>query len=129
MKSLSFLLLLPIMVLACQKNAPHTEGMQKQLRHVVMFKFKDSTTTADIQKVEAAFRALPLQIKEIKSFEWGTNNSPENLAQGFTHCFFLTFASEADRAIYLPHPAHKAFGAVLTPYLDKVLVLDYWAKQ
>jgi hypothetical protein len=41
--------------------------------------------------------------------------------------FFLTFTSEADRAVYLPHPAHKAFGAVLGPYLDKVLVLDYWA--
>jgi hypothetical protein len=67
------------------------------------------------------------QIKEIKSLEWGTNNSPENLNQGFTHMFFLTFKSEADRAIYLPHPAHKAFGGVLGPHLDKVLVLDYWA--
>ena len=94
-----------------------------------MFKFKDSASAEDLKKVETAFRALPAQIKEIKSFEWGINNSPENLAQGFTHCFFLTFASEKDRAVYLPHPAHKAFGAVLTPFLDKVLVLDYWAEQ
>ncbi len=129
MKSLSFLLLLTTMMLACQPTASNTEGGQKQLRHVVMFKFKDNTSTADIQKVEAAFKALPSKIKEIKSFEWGTNNSPENLAQGFTHCFFLTFASEADRAVYLPHPDHKAFGAVLTPHLDKVLVLDYWAEK
>lgn len=99
---------------------------QKQLRHVVMFKFKDGTTPDDIKKVEEAFKALPSKIKEIKGFEWGTNNSPENLNQGFTHCFFLTFNSEADRATYLPHPDHKAFGAVLTPFLDKVMVLDYW---
>ena len=129
MKSLSFLLLLTTMMLACQPTASNTEGGQKMLRHVVMFKFKDSTSTADIQKVEAAFKALPSKIKEIKSFEWGTNNSPENLAQGFTHCFFLTFDSEEGRAAYLPHPNHKAFGAVLTPHLDKVLVLDYWAEK
>jgi hypothetical protein len=101
----------------------------QMLRHVVMFKFKDNTTPAQVKEVEDAFRALPSKIKEIKGFEWGTNNSPENLNQGLTHCFFLTFASEKDRGIYLPHPAHKAFGAVLTPYLDKVVVLDYWAKD
>jgi hypothetical protein len=101
----------------------------QMLRHVVMFKFKDNTTPAQVKQVEDAFRALPSKIKEIKGFEWGTNNSPENLNQGLTHCFFLTFASEKDRGIYLPHPAHKAFGAVLTPYLDKVVVLDYWAKD
>lgn len=102
--------------------------MDKALRHVVLFKFKDGTAEADIQKVVDAFIALPSKIDVIKSIEWGTNNSPEGLDQGFTHCFFLTFASEADRDIYLPHPDHKAFGAVLGPHLDKVLVVDYWTK-
>jgi Stress responsive A/B Barrel Domain len=101
----------------------------KMLRHVVLFKFKDGTSPADIAKVETAFKNLPSKIKEIKAFEWGLNNSPENINQGFTHCFFLSFASEADRSVYLPHPDHKAFGAVLTPYLDKVLVIDYWADK
>ena len=100
----------------------------KTLRHVVLFKFKDGTAATDIKKVEDAFRALPSKIKEIKSLEWGINNSPENLNQGFTHCFFVTFSSEKDRAVYLPHPDHKAFGKILSPYLDKVLVLDYWAQ-
>ena len=102
--------------------------MDKSLRHVVLFKFKDGTAEADIQKVVDAFTALPSKIDVIKSIEWGTNNSPEGLDQGFTHSFFLTFASEEDRAIYLPHPDHKAFGAVLSPHLDKVLVVDYWTK-
>ena len=99
---------------------------EKLLRHVVLFKFKDESTPEDIQKVEEAFSALPAAIPEIKGYEWGTNNSPEGLNDDFTHCFFLSFASEEDRAIYLPHPAHKAFGAVLSPHLDKVLVVDYW---
>lgn len=126
MKLLTFTFLLTTLMLGCQ-TPTNAEGSEKLLRHVVMFKFKDSTSAEDIKKVEAAFRALPTQIKEIKAFEWGTNNSPEKLDNGFTHCFFLSFASEADRAVYLPHPAHKAFGAVLTPFLDKVMVLDYWA--
>src|SRR5262245_60788891 len=65
----------------------------KTLRHVVFFKFKDTATPAQIKQVEDAFRALPSRISVIKEFEWGTNVSPENLNQGFTHCFFLTFSS------------------------------------
>lgn len=104
------------------------QGPPKILRHVVMFKFKESSTAADVKKVEEAFVTLPKKIKSIKSIEFGTNNSPENLNQGFTHCFILTFKSEKDRDDYLPHPDHKAFGKVLGPHLDKVMVLDYWAK-
>jgi hypothetical protein len=102
---------------------------KKLLRHVVIFKFKDSASAADIKKVEDAFCELPSKIKQIKAFEWGKNNSPENLNQGFTHCFFVSFASEKDREIYLPHPAHQAFVEVLKPHLDKALVIDYWAEK
>jgi Stress responsive A/B Barrel Domain len=101
----------------------------KLLRHVVLFKFKETSSADDVKKVEDAFRALPSQIKEIKGLEWGKNNSPENINQGFTHCFFVTFKSEKDRDNYLPHPAHKAFGKILGPHLDKVLVIDYWADK
>lgn len=100
-----------------------------KLRHVVMFKFKEESTEDDIQSVVDALANLPNEIPEIKGFEWGTNNSPENLNQGFTHCFTLTFDSEEGRAAYLPHPAHKAFGGILGPHLDKVMVIDYWTKD
>lgn len=99
---------------------------EKQLRHVVLFKFKESATPEDIKKVEEAFAALPSKIPEISDFEWGTNNSPEGLDKGFTHCFFLTFDSEEGRSVYLPHPDHKAFGGVVGPVLEDVLVVDYW---
>ena len=97
------------------------------LRHAVLFKFKDTSSPEDIKKVEDAFRALPSKIKEVAGLEWGTNNSPENLNQGFSHLFFVSFKTEKDREVYLSHPAHKAFVEVLGPHLDKVLVLDYWA--
>jgi len=99
------------------------------LRHTVFFKFKEGTTLAQINEVEDAFSALPSKIEQIKGYEWGLNNSPEGLNKGFTHAFFLTFETEEDRAVYLPHPHHKAFGAVLAPYLDDVFVVDYWTKK
>ncbi len=120
----AFSILLMFIAMTTVSHAQPAAG--KVLRHVVLFKFKDGTTAADTKKVSDAFLALPSKIKEIKSLEWGTNNSPEALNQGFTHCFFVPFSSEKDRAIYLPHPAHKAFGDILHPYLDKVLVIDYW---
>ena len=98
------------------------------MQHVVLFKFKDDAKPEDVKKIEVAFNALKSQIKEIKALEWGLNNSPENLNQGFTHCFLVSFASEKDREIYLPHPKHKEFVALLGPVLDKVLVIDYWKK-
>jgi hypothetical protein len=127
-KYFSFLLLLisTTLVMYGQKTG---NPAANQLRHVVLFKFKEGSTAADVKKVEDAFRSLPSKIKEIKDFEWGTNNSPENLSQGFTHCFFVTFDSAKDRDTYLPHPAHKEFGTVLQPYLDKVLVIDYWVHK
>jgi hypothetical protein len=99
----------------------------KLLRHVVMFKFKDSASDADVKKVVDAFRELPSKIPAVADFEFGTNNSPEGFSDGFTHCFFITFKSEKDRQVYLPHPAHSAFVEVLKPHLDKALVVDYWA--
>lgn len=99
------------------------------LRHAVLFSFKEESGPEDIAKVAAAFAALPGKIPAIMDFEWGTNNSPEGLDRGFTHMFLLTFASEADRDAYLPHPDHQAFGEVLGPHLKDVLVLDYWARS
>lgn len=112
-----------------QKPLNKNDKPGPQLRHVVMFKFQDKASKADIQKVVDAFSGLPDKIPQIKDFEWGVNNSPEKLNQGLTHCFLLSFASEADRDAYLIHPAHKAFGEVLKPYFDKATVLDYWVHK
>ena len=100
----------------------------KVLRHVVLFGFKPTATPEQIEEIERAFAALPGQIEAIRDFEWGTDVSIENSSAGYTHCFFVTFGSEEDRAIYLPHPAHKAFGALIRPHLAQVLVLDYWSQ-
>jgi len=103
-------------------------SITKMLRHVVIFKFKDSSSPSDIQKVADTFYALKKSVPQIKDMEWGINNSPENFNQGFTHCFMLSYKSEQDLANYQEHPAHKAFQEVLKPHMEKVFVVDYWVK-
>lgn len=101
----------------------------KVLRHMVLFKFKDDATSEQVQEIVTAFGALPSKIDTIEDFEWGTDVGVENLAAGFTHCFFVTFRDAAGRDAYLPHPAHEEFKKLVGPRLDKVLVVDYWTTR
>lgn len=143
MKLLPFLFL-ALLFTACE-GEPDTEYVEKYeqpvaevmevdepdslLRHVVLFAFKAESSEEDIREVEEAFNALPGKIPEIYDYEWGLNNSPEDHDKGFTHAYFLTFKSEADRGVYLPHPDHEAFGKILGPHLEDVLVVDYWTRD
>lgn len=135
---LSFALLTSLLLLSFDYTDSNTNKKPKSemselndsvLRHVVLFKFKDNVSAAKIKEIEEAFSALPSKIPQIASYEWGLNNSPEGLEKGFTHCYLLTFKSEADRATYLPHPDHKLFGNLIKPHLEDVLVIDYWSQE
>jgi hypothetical protein len=99
--------------------------MQNQLRHIVILKFKQSTTVAQIAQVEQEFSALRSMISQVSDLEWGTNVSPENLAKGFTHCFLITFKDGTARDEYLVHPEHKKFVDLLLPFVEDVFVIDF----
>jgi len=129
-QSLSGVLMLA--VLGSAMNVVAADELPKgpaKLRHVVFFKFKPGTDDAKLKEIVDAFRALPSQIDTIQDFEWGTDVGVENLSKGFTHCFLVTFADEKGRDVYLPHPAHQAFVALLKPHLDDVCVVDFWSKD
>ncbi|GAA5121950.1 Dabb family protein [Luteolibacter yonseiensis] len=99
-----------------------------EFRHVVFFKFKPSATPEQVKEIEKAFAELPKKIPGITGYEWGTSESVEKLNDGFTHCFFVSFKDKAGLEAYLPHEAHKAFGAKLGGLLEKAFVFDYTAK-
>ena len=105
----------------------HNDGARR-LRHVVLFQFKADANPAQVQEIVDAFDALPRKIKEIQAYERGTDVSPEKLAQGFTHCFFVTFASDQDRDTYLKHAVHEDFVKLAVPRIEKALVVDYWTE-
>jgi hypothetical protein len=120
---LLFVLLLPGLAILTSfvrdKKAP--------VRHVVVFKYKPNTTEQQIQQVTDAFKGLQKTIPGIVSFEFGTNNSPENKNQGFTHVYLLTFEDAAARDTYLPHPKHKEFGQLLGKLgvVEDAFVVDF----
>ena len=95
------------------------------IRHVVLLRFLDEAAPDRCAAIAVAFEGLASKISQVRYLEWGLNASPEGLDKGFTHCFLVTFDGEADRDVYLSHPAHQAFVSELKPWLADVLVVDY----
>ncbi|HEY2892820.1 MAG TPA: Dabb family protein [Pirellulales bacterium] len=127
----SALMLAAALVTAMFSTASGTDrpADAKILKHVVLFKFKDSATPDQVAEVVRAFKDLKNKIDVIVDFEYGTDVSTENRAQGFTHCFLATFKDDKARDTYLVHPQHMAFGSLVGPRLDKVLVVDFWVQK
>jgi hypothetical protein len=104
-------------------------GAQQYLRHVVLFKFKDTASHADIAKIEREFRSLAtIKVPQVRGFESGTHIGKESSNQGFTHGFLLSFDNERDRDTYMAHDDHKAFVQLQQGIVDKKVVLAFWGK-
>ena len=116
-----------LITLAALAFSAYTFQKSKEVKHIVVFKYKASATAAQIEEVTTAFKALKNKIPGITAFEYGVNNSPENLNKGFTHVYLLTFKDAAARDTYLPHPEHKKFGDLLGKLgvLEEPFVVDF----
>ena len=123
---MKFLLALAFLALSTMSTLTAADG---PVWHIVHFKFKAGATAAEIANVEKEFAALKGKIDAVRSITWGTDISPENLSQGFTHCWVLTFDDTKGRDAYLVHPAHKAFVAILKDVLEAPLVVDFIPKK
>lgn len=123
--------LIPAFAMADQheEKAPaQQEAAIGAYRHVVILKFKEDATREQITEVEKEFVALKDKINTVTELEWGTDVSPESRAQGYTHCFIVSFKDRAGLDVYAPHEAHEAFKKILIPVLDKVFVIDFVAR-
>jgi uncharacterized protein (DUF1330 family) len=97
------------------------------VRHVLVCRFGAGTTDEQYKTFFAAFRDLTTKIGGITGFEYGANNSPENLNRSMTHMIMLTFSSAQARDAYLVHPEHRKFAAWFTQLgiVEELLVIDY----
>src|SRR3954468_20666962 len=127
MKRLSFLVILFVAMCLPALGADATR--KGKLVHMVSFKFKETASKEQIKEVEDAFRDLKKKIKEIQSYEWGTNVSPEKHDKRLHHAFTPIFQPDADRDAYRALPDHKAFGKQLGPILADVFVIDFWSAK
>jgi len=121
------ILSLAVVALSARPAPAVAEGAGgKVLKHVVMYKFKEECTPAQIEEVVATFGGLQKKVDTIIGYEHGTNVSGEGKSEGLTHVFVVTFRDEAGRDVYLKHPAHDAYVKVVKDRREKVVVFDYW---
>ena len=82
------------MTIVGRPSALAAEKSKQVLRHIVLYKFKDEATPAQVQEVIDTFAALPKKIDGIVAFEYGANVSPEGKSEGLTHVFVVSFVDE-----------------------------------
>ncbi|MCP3849364.1 MAG: Dabb family protein [Gammaproteobacteria bacterium] len=95
------------------------------IRHMLLIKFKQSAELSQIEELRALFESMPSKVEGVVSVEWGLNDSPENMNQGYTHSILMTFTNEEGRQNYLPHPEHDKLKEVFRPLLEDIVVFDY----
>jgi len=113
------------------------------VQHIVLFRFKDSTTPAQIEAVSQRFLSLKDEATRdgkpyIVRLDSGRQNSGEGADQGYQQAFIVTFRSEGDRNYYVgtpvvsdpefSDPAHARFKEFVGPLLAEtngVLVYDF----
>lgn len=112
-----------------------------EVRHIVLFQYKPSTTAAQRAEVTGRFLHLvqdsrrPDGAQVIASIETGMQNGGEGNSGGFQQAFIVTFKSEGDRNFYSGAPvitdsafydsAHAAFKDFAKPFLQNSLTFDF----
>lgn len=97
--------------------------------HIVLLKCRSDISSSQLQEMFNALQDLVNKIPGLISFTGGENNSPEGIARGYTHAFYMLFNDNQARDNYLPHPDHEAvkllIGGLLQACDDNVLVVDF----
>ena len=96
-----------------------------KVKHIALLKFKEGTSQEQIDDVFSQLLDLSENVAGIDDYVAGPNNSPEGLAEGFTHGFVMTFHDAAARDAYLTNPDHERFKSNALPVIDKVIVFDF----
>jgi hypothetical protein len=102
---------------------------ERELKHALFLKFKDTATAEQVKEVEDLIAKLPSQCDTIKAFEWGKNDSPEKHDDGFTHAFMFTFDDLKGLKAYASTPEHKAALEKIMAAAEKGRVFDFWTKD
>ncbi|MBI3881488.1 MAG: Dabb family protein [Verrucomicrobia bacterium] len=96
-----------------------------KINHVVLLKFKEGTTEETVTQIFDQVLELSENVPGIENYTGGPNNSPEGLAQGFTHAFVITFSDAAARDAYLTNADHGKFKDAALPHVENVAIVDF----
>ena len=98
--------------------------------HIVLLKFKEDTSSAEIDDIFQKLKELQSEnlIPGIVDYSYGAYDSPEGINKGFTHAFTMKFDSLESRNDYFPHQEHERVKAIILKKIDDVLAFDYPVK-
>jgi hypothetical protein len=97
---------------------------RSMIRHVVMFRWNEGTTTQEVDEVAAALRALPDQIPEIRSFRCGPDVGVNE--GNWQFAVVAEFDSIEDQTVYRDHPAHlKVIDEKIAPIRAERAAVQY----
>jgi hypothetical protein len=96
-----------------------------KVKHIVLLKFKDGTTEEQIDGFFNELLDLSDSALGLEDYVSGNNCSLENLNQGFTHGFVMTFTDSATRDAYLASEAQIRYKAMSAPLVEATLSFDF----
>lgn len=94
------------------------------IEHLVLFKWKENTSTTQIAEVLSALAELKTQIPGIIDLVCGENFSDRS--QGFETGLVVRFVDRNALEVYQPHPAHQeVVQTLIKPIVADILALDF----
>ena len=94
------------------------------IEHLVLFKFKESTTEDSKNNMLEKLLNLKNEIKEIREISCGENFTDRS--KGFEFGLRVLFDSKDDLNTYAVHPAHVAVvEEIIKPIISDIIALDY----
>jgi hypothetical protein len=93
------------------------------ITHLVFFKFKPETTSAEIQQLADGLGGLPQKIEEIREFRFG----PDEIRSERSYDFGLVSSFDDLDALqrYQVHPDHQKVVAHVRVISSSVLAVDF----
>ena len=97
------------------------------LNHIVLMKFKADVTDSEIAELEQALDALPNQIVEIHSYEFGRDMVHSDRSYDFA--LVSMFANLEALGRYQKHPAHVKVLGKIKAMVAEVAAVDFETRK
>ncbi len=98
------------------------------IKHIVMFKFKESangkTKAENLIEARGKMLALKDEIKEIASLDVCFNCNQED-SRNYDYILISEFETLEDLNDYQNHPSHRAFGAYISELREERASIDF----
>jgi hypothetical protein len=95
------------------------------IKRVVLFTFKAGTEDSRIDQFFADLSAAGRSVAGVEDFVSGPYSSDDNLNQGYTHAFVMTFQDDNARKAFGDDPGHQNAVGSIQDSFENVLAFDF----